>query len=345
LRSSVFELHLNAIWLLSHADWSAHMDMSTQVPTVWNQLAEAMYLKDSPTAEVRLSELASFSFGRFQSSKGLPEVARPVVGERGYIMVLQLKAIPFIEQFLGKKKVSSGYYPIGGASAIDLQEEPAVLLPNPFDALVLNVTQAALDDAAYAHQASRVERLVWPHGELDQVFHHLGRTLLSSLEQPHRTSKIFLDHILHALHCHFVCSYGGVRISAPQFRGGLSSHQMRRATELLEAHLDGNIALQQVAEACNLSVSHFARAFKQTFRRPPYKWLTERRVDKARDLMTNSRLPLADIATQCGFADQSALNRFFKRIHGVTPGIWRRRTTRGRSGPGTSRSIAQDRTP
>ena len=110
---------------------------------------------------------------------------------------------------------------------------------------------------------------------------------------------------------------------------------MRRATELLEAHLDGKVALQQVAEACELSVSHFARAFKQTFRRPPYKWLTERRVDRARDLMTNSRLPLADIAIQCGFADQSPLNRTFKRIYGVTPGIWRRGTTRGRSGPGS----------
>jgi AraC family transcriptional regulator len=312
------------------------MDMSTQVPTVWNQLAETMYLKDSPTAQVRLSELASFSFGRFQSSEGLPEVARPVVGERGYITVLQLKAIPFLEQFLGNKKVSSGFYPIGGVSAIDLREEPAVLLPNPFDALVLYVTQAALDGVAYAHQAPPVEQLVWPHGAFDPVVYHLGKTLLSSLEQPRHTSKIFLDHVLHALHCHFVCSYGGVTISAPQFRGGLSSLQMRRATELLEAHLDGNIALQQVAEACELSVSHFARAFKQTFRRPPYQWLIGRRVDRARNLMNNSRLPLADIAIQCGFADQSALNRSFKRIHGVTPGIWRRRTSRGRSGPGSS---------
>jgi AraC-like DNA-binding protein len=312
------------------------MDMSTQVPTVWNQLAEAMYLKDSPSAEVRLSERASFSFGRFQSSEGLPEIARPVVGERGHIVALQLKAIPFIEQFFGNKKVSSGSYPIGGVSAIDLQEEPAVLLPNPFDTLVLYVTQAALDEVAYAHRAPRVEQLVWPQGAFDPVVHHLGLTLLSSLERPHSAPKIFLDHVLQAMNCHFVCSYGGMKISTPQFRGGLSSLQMRRATELLEAHLDGKIGLQQIADACELSVSHFARAFKQSFRRPPYKWLMERRVDKARDLMANSRLPLTDIAIRCGFADQSALNRVFKRIHGVAPGIWRRGTTRGRIGPNSS---------
>src|ERR1700678_2036716 len=168
----------------------AHIDMSTQIPTVWNQLAETMYLKDSPTAEVRLSEPASFSFGRFKSSEGLPEIARPVVGERGYIVALQLKAIPFIEQFFGNKKASSGSYPIGGVSAIDLQEEPAVLLPNPFDALVLYVTHAALDEIAYAHRSPRVKQLVWPQGAFDPVVHHLGQTLLASLERPHHAAKI-----------------------------------------------------------------------------------------------------------------------------------------------------------
>jgi AraC-like DNA-binding protein len=312
------------------------MNRAIEVPTVWNRLAEAMYLKDSPTAEVKLSGHASFSFGRFRSSEGLPEIARPIAGEKGFLVALQLKAIPFIEQFFGMRKVSSGSYPIGGVSAIDLREEPAVLLPNPFDALVLYVTQAGLDDVAYAHGARRVERLDWPLGHPDPVVYHLGKTLFSSLEQPNHTSKLVVDHVLHALNCHLVCSYGGVNISAPQFRGGLSSLQKRRATELLEANLDGKIALQQVAEACDLSVGHFARAFRQTFRKPPYKWLTERRVDRARDLMTNSGLPLADIAIQSGFADQSALNRTFKRLHGVAPGIWRRTTIRGPIGPGNS---------
>lgn len=300
------------------------MAAATEVPTVWGQLADTLYLRDSPTAGVRLSERASFSFGRIQSTEGLPEISQPVVGESGHIVVLQLKPIVFIQQFFGKKRVSSGSYPVGGVSAINLAEEPAVLLPNPFDALVFYITQAALDEVADAHRAPRVQQLVWPQGAFDSVVHHLGQPLLSSLERPLHASKIFLDHVLQALNSHFVVSYGGVRMSTPQFRGGLSSLQMRRATELLEAHLDGDIALQQVAEACELSVSHFARAFKQTFRTPPYRWLIERRVDRARDLMTNSRLALADIAIRSGFADQSALNRSFKRIHGVTPGIWRR---------------------
>jgi AraC family transcriptional regulator len=107
--------------------------MAVEVPAVWNKLAENMYLKDSPSAEIKLSELASFTFGRLHTSEGLPDIARPMVGERGYIIALQLKVLPFVEHFEGKKKVSSGYYPIGAVSVIDLREEPACLVPTAFD--------------------------------------------------------------------------------------------------------------------------------------------------------------------------------------------------------------------
>jgi AraC family transcriptional regulator len=303
-----------------------YMDTSARVPGFWNQFAENMYLKDLSTAEVRLSERSMFRFGRFQSNEGLPEITRGSGAPSDYLIALQLKAIPFIEQFLGTEKVSSGSYPIGGVSVLNLQEKPAILLPNPFDTLVLHVTQSALDEIAYAHKTPRVEQLVWPFGHLDSVVYNLGKTLVASLDQPNYTSKVFLDHVLHALNCHFVCSYGGLRISAPRSRGGLSPLQMRRATEFLEAHLDGNINLDQVARVCDLSVSHFARAFRQTFRRPPYRWLIERRVARAKDLIASSHLPLAEIAIQSGFGDQGAMNRSFKKILGVTPGICRRRT-------------------
>jgi AraC family transcriptional regulator len=311
------------------------MDTSAKVPDFWNRFTENLYVKDLPTAKVRISERSMFRFARLQSNEGLPEVTRGSGLPSDYLVTLQLKAIPFIEQFLGAKKVSSGSYPSGGVSVLNLQEKPTILLPNPFDTLVLHVTQSALDEIAYANKTPRVDQLVWPHGHLDPVVYHLGQTLVASLDQPNHTSKVFLDHVLHALNCHFVCSYGGRRMSPPRSRGGLSPLQMRRATEFLEAHLDGNINLDQVARVCDLSVSHFARAFRQTFRRPPYRWLIERRVARAKDLIASSHLPLAEIAIQSGFGDQGAMNRSFKKILGATPGIWRPRKTRSRTGLGS----------
>jgi AraC family transcriptional regulator len=77
---------------------------ATEVSTIWNQLAEAIYLKNSPTAEVKLSEDVSFSFGRFQRSDGLPEIARPVAGEEGFIAALQLKDNTFYRAILRQEE-------------------------------------------------------------------------------------------------------------------------------------------------------------------------------------------------------------------------------------------------
>jgi len=307
-----------------------------RVSAFWDLFSEGMHLKEMPSAKLSRSQYSPL-FCRVQADEGLPEITRGSGGPSGYMVAVQLTEISYIEQFLGKKQVSHGSYPIGGVSALNLQERPAIALGNPFDTLVLHVTQTALDEVAYAHRMPRVEPLVWPFGHFDPVVYNLGQTLVASLVQPNYASKIFVDHVLHALNCHFVCSYGSVRISTPRSRGGLSAQQIRRATDFLEGNLDGNIDLQQVAEVCELSVSHFARAFKQTFHKPPYKWLIERRVDRAKHLMMTSRLPLADIAIRCGFADQSALNRSFRRIHGVAPGTWRRNTTPERIGPGRVR--------
>jgi AraC-like DNA-binding protein len=307
---------------------------AARVSAFWDLFSEGMHLKNVPSAELSLSQHSPL-FGRVQTGEGLPEITRGSGGPSDYMVAVQLREIPFIEQFLGKKKVSNGSYPIGGVSVLNLQDRPAIALANPFNTLVVYVTQTALDEVAYAHRMPRAEPLIWPFGHFDPVVYNLGQTLVASLAQPNYASKIFVDHVLHALNCHFVCSYGDVRISTPRSRGGLSAQQIRRATDFLEDHLDGDIDLRQVAEVCELSVSHFARAFKQTFRKPPYKWLIERRVDRAKQLIMTSRMPLADIAIRCGFVDQSALNRSFKRIHGVAPGTWRRTTTLERIGPGS----------
>lgn len=307
---------------------------TTKVLEFWTRFADDLHAGQS-SLRLQLSQFASYAFGRMQS-KGLPEISRGTAGPRDYLVVLQLKAIPSIEQFLGKRRVSQGAYPVGGVSVLSLAEIPKVFTPHSFDALGLYVSQTALDEIAHSLRVPRVDRLVWEYGQPDSAVHHLGQTLVSSLERPNGTSQLFVDHVLHALNCHFVSSYGGVRVPPPLAGGGLSAFQMRRATEFLGANLDGNVNLRQVAEICDLSLSHFARAFKQTFRKPPYQWLLERRIDKARDLLLNSRLPLADIAFQCGFTDQSGFNRSFKKICGATPGEWRRATIGGRGWKSTS---------
>ena len=90
------------------------------------------------------------------------------------------------------------------------------------------------------------------------------------------------------------------------------------------AHLNEEISLAQVARECQLSVSHFVRAFKRSMGQPPYRWLLEQRLKVAKELLQFSAMPMVEIAARCGFTDQAAFIRAFKRVFESTPGEWRR---------------------
>ena len=90
------------------------------------------------------------------------------------------------------------------------------------------------------------------------------------------------------------------------------------------ARLNGEVTLEVLAQECGLSRSHFARAFKKATGLPPHRWLLDRRIERARELLLNSPLPIADVADLCGFADQSHFTRVFTNALGVSPGEWRR---------------------
>ena len=79
-----------------------------------------------------------------------------------------------------------------------------------------------------------------------------------------------------------------------------------------------------VANECRLSSSYFARAFKQTTGTPPFRWLTNQRIVRAKELLQDPSRELADIAQLCGFVDQSHFTRVFSKSEGHSPGRWRR---------------------
>ena len=91
------------------------------------------------------------------------------------LLLCNSKPIPYIEQFFGNKKVSSGSYPIGAVSVIDLGRGASSSAPESLRRIGADVTQAALDEVAYAHHAPPIEQLAWPLGGVNPVVYQLGR--------------------------------------------------------------------------------------------------------------------------------------------------------------------------
>jgi AraC family transcriptional regulator len=159
---------------------------------------------------------------------------------------------------------------------------------------------------------------------MDMTLKYLGMAVLSAMQHSGSAPRIFLDYIGQTILAHATYVYGGTPPSRDLPRGNLAPWQARRAKEYLSANLYGDIPLASVATECNLSVSHFSHAFRRTFGRSPHRWLMERRIDAVQNLLLTSQLTLAEIASKCGFADQPALNRCFKRVLGESPGKWRK---------------------
>lgn len=105
----------------------------------------------------------------------------------------------------------------------------------------------------------------------------------------------------------------------------LSVQARNRAIDFIEARFAGPVSLQELARAAGLGVRQFTRAFREATGRSAHQYLLHRRVEQAKVLIRQG-LPLADVAVQCGFCDQSQLTRTFVRHVGTTPGRYRSQT-------------------
>jgi AraC family transcriptional regulator len=106
--------------------------------------------------------------------------------------------------------------------------------------------------------------------------------------------------------------------------GGLAPWQIRRLKMHMEINLGNCIRCEDLAQLARLSLSHFMRAFRDSFGCPPHTFLMRRRTERAQGLMLTTGDSLGQIALECGLADQSHLSRLFKKFVGETPAAWRR---------------------
>lgn len=94
--------------------------------------------------------------------------------------------------------------------------------------------------------------------------------------------------------------------------------------EHIANNLDRSISTLELARICELSLSHFGRAFQGSFGICPHAFILQQRVRLAQQMMLETRESLSSVAVACGFSDQSHLTRVFGRAVGETPHGWRK---------------------
>lgn len=157
-------------------------------------------------------------------------------------------------------------------------------------------------------------------GQFHSVMAELCSAVRSALDDERGTAEESLRRATE-----FLQKMGGTDAEPKEpVRGGLSPWQIRKVTSHVETNLDRPITNGELATLVRLNLSHFGRAFRNSFGEPPHEYVIRRRVERAQGLMLSTDASLSEIALDCGLADQSHLTRLFRRIVGESPRAWRR---------------------
>lgn len=106
--------------------------------------------------------------------------------------------------------------------------------------------------------------------------------------------------------------------------GGLNPQQIQRVVDYIEGHLNDKITIADLAELVALSRFHFIRSFKKSMGIPPHQFIMRRRVDRAREMLTEGHFSVTEVALGAGFNGLTQLTRVFRQVVGVTPTTFRR---------------------
>jgi transcriptional regulator GlxA family with amidase domain len=107
-------------------------------------------------------------------------------------------------------------------------------------------------------------------------------------------------------------------------RSGLAPWQIRSVKAHIDANLDKQLRLADLAAITRLSTSYFSIAFRRSFGVSLGRYLARQRVERAQTMMLSTGTSLSQIALACGFCDQAHLSRQFRQAVGSTPKAWRR---------------------
>jgi AraC family transcriptional regulator len=130
---------------------------------------------------------------------------------------------------------------------------------------------------------------------------------------------LFMESLATALAACVLARYSSRKLPLRQYRGGMSSYQLRRSIEFIEANLGNDLGLAELAANVRMSPYYFCRLFKQSTSLSPHQFVLRERIERAQQLLREHRLPIATIARELGFSDQSHFARVFHGLVGTTP--------------------------
>lgn len=170
------------------------------------------------------------------------------------------------------------------------------------------------------------ESLQVPYAELvphlprhDPLLHHMALVLQAAVEAEGVAGRLYAEVLANVLAVHLLSRYAIGRHLDQPFHGGLTPFKLHCTIAYILAHLEHKLSLAELAAVAQMSPAHFARLFKCATGQTPHQYVITRRMERAKELLTETTLPLHEIGARVGYADQSHFTALFRQYVATTP--------------------------
>ena len=159
----------------------------------------------------------------------------------------------------------------------------------------------------------------------DERLARLTFDLAGELQQREAGQEMVIAALVEQLVVHLLRHHSNVRRSdeLELSRAGLVDRRIRRAIELMHAHLGRELPLDEIAAAAFLSPFHFARLFKKLTGASPHAYLATLRVARAQVLLAETDLSVSEVSTRVGYSSPSHFTKAFRQATGLAPRAYR----------------------
>ena len=191
-------------------------------------------------------------------------------------------------------------------------------LTAPATSLLLRLSPALLGETAEAMGLGTHDMALAPSIHIrDPQVERIGWMMQAEERDGHPGGRLFADSLASALAARLLVLQ--TRKDAPASPRALSAWRLRRVIEYIEANLDQDLTLPQLAAVAGYSLSHFKPLFRQAVGMPAHRFVMERRVERARAHLIEGKLSLTAIAAEAGFAHAGHMARCVRRAVGASP--------------------------
>jgi AraC family transcriptional regulator len=163
-------------------------------------------------------------------------------------------------------------------------------------------------------------------GVEDDVIKQIGLSVLGEMECPIAAGRMLVETSSLFLAARLVHAHSETNLShdLSASERPLDSRRLERVLAYIEDHLADEITVADLAEVACLSIFHFTRAFAAAMGAPPHRYVSQQRLEAAKELIATGKPSLTEVALRCQFSSQSSFTRAFRRATGMTPAEYRR---------------------